>query len=593
MINSRIRLTVVLFLALLLVAVFPILGAAQTEKPALVHSAAGPEVILLAGEGAPGQFVPPPALKSLAPGAADIVVTYDADFPLAAKAAFEYAVVIWESLITSPVVIEVEAKWELMLPAVLGGAQANYYFNGFNNQLIPNTFYPQALANKLHGSDLDETEPDIIARFNSGFSSWYFGTDGSVPIGYYDFATVVLHELAHGLGFIGSMYRDSINEVCGFGLSVPPLPVVYDRFTQDEGTIPLISFTNPSPLLCTKLTAQVYFSATHTVDVYNDRVPLYSPNPWQPGSSYSHLEEIFNNTPNQLMTFSVDPGAATHHPGPVALAMLQDMGWTVPSSVPTPTFTPTPLQNPASSSYLPDAQKNFAAPTPTATLAPGLGLYGTVTQNGVPAAWVPLDLLRIDTGSSTWFKIASTWSQGDGHYNFTGLPSLLADEAYQVTYTNLNNRTDRLFYWATRQLGSYTAGSNVHIGNFDIADLPLTAPADGANLNPPVTFTWTVRPASPTDSYRLVIYDMDYHYLWDSGLLGYSGSYTLTSLPGALATGVEYLWDVRIYALDGAYGICYGVRTLEFTGSGGGMRLEAAPPGWETPALEWAAPDKR
>ena len=44
---------------------------------------------------------------------------------------------------------------------------------------------------------------DIVANFNSSFE-WYLGTDGNAGTSY-DLMTVVLHELAHGLGFIGSM----------------------------------------------------------------------------------------------------------------------------------------------------------------------------------------------------------------------------------------------------------------------------------------------------------------------------------------------------------------------------------------------------
>ena len=36
-------------------------------------------------------------------------------------------------------------------------------------------------------------------------TDWYLGTDGNTPADAIDFTTAVLHELAHGLGFAGSM----------------------------------------------------------------------------------------------------------------------------------------------------------------------------------------------------------------------------------------------------------------------------------------------------------------------------------------------------------------------------------------------------
>ncbi|MCK7534680.1 MAG: hypothetical protein MZV63_28610 [Marinilabiliales bacterium] len=40
------------------------------------------------------------------------------------------------------------------------------------------------------------------ATFNKEVK-WYFGTDGNTPELLYDFVTVVLHEIGHGLGFTG------------------------------------------------------------------------------------------------------------------------------------------------------------------------------------------------------------------------------------------------------------------------------------------------------------------------------------------------------------------------------------------------------
>ena len=41
---------------------------------------------------------------------------------------------------------------------------------------------------------------------------WYFGTDGSTPFSQYDFVSVVMHEIAHGLNFAGSMRVSSGRE---------------------------------------------------------------------------------------------------------------------------------------------------------------------------------------------------------------------------------------------------------------------------------------------------------------------------------------------------------------------------------------------
>ena len=39
----------------------------------------------------------------------------------------------------------------------------------------------------------------------SSTASYYFGTDGNCPADKYDFVQLVMHEIGHGIGFIGSM----------------------------------------------------------------------------------------------------------------------------------------------------------------------------------------------------------------------------------------------------------------------------------------------------------------------------------------------------------------------------------------------------
>ena len=59
-----------------------------------------------------------------------------------------------------------------------------------------------ALADAIAGRDTYAGRVDLTASFNSNDKvNWYYGTDGNTPSGQFDFVTVVLHELGHGLGF--------------------------------------------------------------------------------------------------------------------------------------------------------------------------------------------------------------------------------------------------------------------------------------------------------------------------------------------------------------------------------------------------------
>lgn len=194
------------------------------------------------------------------------------------------------------------------------------------------------------------------------------------------------------------------------------------------------------------------------------------------------------------------------------------------------------------------------------------GICGRVTLNGSPAPYVYLQL-RFFNGSY-WSTRASTYTDSNGNYAFTGVPSLSTGQRYYVLYSNYGT-SGRLRAWGTRELTSYTAGTAVPIGDFDIADVPLVAPSDGATVSLPYTFQWTPRSATPTDSYSLAVYDpADLDPYAYTAPLGYVGSVMLTSLPPAFSPGVQYRWEVLVWSPDGGLGISYAARTITFSNIG-------------------------
>jgi len=248
-------------------------------------------------------------------------------WPTAAKAAFDAAASIWGTTLQSAVPIKVYACWTADLqPGVLGGSGA-YFAQNFPNAPFSNTWYSVSLANALSGSDQNGAEPEMHHVYNMNFD-WYYGTDGNTPANQYDFLTTVLHEMGHGLGFAGSMTVDE----GGFGYwgwAQDQDPAIYDRFTENGSGQALLGFGNGTIALGDQLTSNnVYFDGPKANAANgSQRPPLYAPSSWVPGSSYSHLGEVFNNTINALMTYSLSNGESVHDPGPVTKGLLQDLGW--------------------------------------------------------------------------------------------------------------------------------------------------------------------------------------------------------------------------------------------------------------------------
>ncbi|MFL7890874.1 MAG: PKD domain-containing protein, partial [Anaerolineales bacterium] len=273
---------------------------------------------------------------------ANIHVNYNGSgWTAEAIAAFEFAAGIWEVLISSPVTIVVDAHFDDLGENILGGAGPYSIFANFDNAPQSDTWYPVATANQLAGVDLEEGFPDIQATFSSTRSDWDFGTGSSTDGNKISFASVVLHELGHGLGFLGSMrVDDGLGQPECTGLvgtychSYAGLPMIYDRFTENGAGTALLSFPNNSTDLGDQLTSNDLYFNSPGGNFANggSRVPIYAPSTWSQGSSYSHLDESYNSTSHALMTYSIAYGETIHNPGTVTLCMFEEMGWTVSES---------------------------------------------------------------------------------------------------------------------------------------------------------------------------------------------------------------------------------------------------------------------
>jgi hypothetical protein len=158
--------------------------------------------------------------------------------------AFQHAANIWANLLESNVEIRVQASFVSLTctedSGTLGVTGTIQVVGDFEGAEFPGTWYVSALANKRAGQDLIPGDPqssadDIRSRFNSrlgeatclGGLDWYYGLDGNHGAKV-DLVTVVLHELAHGLGF--ATFVDSS------GAELDGTPDVFERAILDVST---------------------------------------------------------------------------------------------------------------------------------------------------------------------------------------------------------------------------------------------------------------------------------------------------------------------------------------------------------------------
>lgn len=161
---------------------------------------------------------------------------------------YNRAAEIWGAVLDSDIDILVGATFQPLpcAPAggVLGAAGPTYIFSDFPNAGYPATWYVSAQADAVSGLDLFFEEGgyidiDIISFFNSDIddddpncltgTSWYYGFD-NMEAGDIDFLTVVLHEIAHGLGNLELVDEDTGALIAG--QSDIYMKFMYDRTTE-------------------------------------------------------------------------------------------------------------------------------------------------------------------------------------------------------------------------------------------------------------------------------------------------------------------------------------------------------------------------
>lgn len=164
--------------------------------------------------------------------------------------AFQFAADIWGTTIDSNVAIKIQASFDPLSctanSGVLGSAGPTQIVSDFPGAEFANTWYAVALGNKEAGLDLVPGLPgtnadDIGARFNSSLGAvkpdgtpcltglnWYYGLDDKHGNNI-DLVTVLLHEFAHGLGFLSVVNEANGSEIHG-------LTDIFSRHILDNTT---------------------------------------------------------------------------------------------------------------------------------------------------------------------------------------------------------------------------------------------------------------------------------------------------------------------------------------------------------------------
>jgi hypothetical protein len=250
---------------------------------------------------------------------------------------FELAASIWAGLLDSSVEIKVGASFAALsctaFSGTLGSAGPETVHQDFLNAPLPSTWYVQGLANSLAGSDLDPSNNDIGMQFNGAMGttgcleslSWYMGLDEVEPANTINLASVALHEIGHGLGFLSLVSLST-------GAKFNSVDDAYSNLLENHSTGTLYpAMTNAQRVAASTDTGDLHWTGAASVAASGSlssgvhasgHVEIYAPSPQESGSSVSHWSTAA--FPDELMEPShtgpdLDPG--------LALELMADLGW--------------------------------------------------------------------------------------------------------------------------------------------------------------------------------------------------------------------------------------------------------------------------
>lgn len=253
------------------------------------------------------------------------------------RAAFAYSLSIWESYLVESYVgetITVRATFDPLggssNSATLGSASAN------SGAIISgNTFAGTPLASHINGYNTNGSAHDIEITFNSdvdnqsvlGPKDFYYGIDAN-PGSDSDFVTTALHEIAHGLDFNSDISSDG-------SLRNPTFSKIYDQFLIDAATggNALSSMTDAERAAAITSGSLYWSGINATAANTGDRVHMFAPDPYDTGSSVSHVDETTHG--ELTLSPSQNGNIINHEISAIELGILEDMGWSI-ASVPEP-----------------------------------------------------------------------------------------------------------------------------------------------------------------------------------------------------------------------------------------------------------------
>lgn len=207
--------------------------------------------------------------------------------------------------------------------------------------------------------------------------------------------------------------------------------------------------------------------------------------------------------------------------------------------------------------YLPLVFSNL--PSAVVHAATGTVYSGTVTAQGQPVLGTAVNLDFFD--GQSWSTYTTT-TDYQGRYLFSSLPPLDNGKLYYISWLNRSGDASKLGVWACWPVTINTQPYEDYRCDFDVSGVALQNRSATSAF--PAHFAWQPRNIA-TDTYEFNLIDPTNlaTWWWTDPALGYTSSYTLTTLPTNFVPNRPYGWFIWLYSQEG-YGLSYYYQQITF-----------------------------
>lgn len=253
-------------------------------------------------------------------------VEYSISVPQNVRNIVNRATEIWSTfLIGVNVPITMKVNWVSESGNVLASAGPSfvYYYTP------KGMYYPPSVLSQMIGDPVssDPDYKDIVVNMNGQFYAWHYDIEQPPPSGKYDMLSTALHEIAHGLGFVGFISTASSYPLNSY--------YVFDRYVYTSAGVPVVSPGKNMYQTLKDKKLNFWTSNNHQSGFVSENNPiLYNPTTFAHGSSVYHLDEtIYSSLPNgggdALMTPMLNSAERILQVGNPSLNILETLGWEV------------------------------------------------------------------------------------------------------------------------------------------------------------------------------------------------------------------------------------------------------------------------